>query len=84
MAARARRTLTLRPTSELFNALECCTVVGFNVSPRGLEHLPARNNDDIYTGQWFVDFKKLSNQPFRPISGDRVSNFLTGGDTEPR
>ena len=51
-----------------FNALECGTVIGFNIPPGRGKHLAPRNNNDIYTCQWFMDFKELSNQPFGTIS----------------
>jgi hypothetical protein len=62
----------------LFKALQCGTIVGFNVPPGRIHHLAARNNDDIYTCQWFAASKQLANQPFRPVTDDRVSNFLAG------
>ena len=73
--------LTPDTTGEL---LECGTIVGFNIPPRRLEHLPPRDNNDIYTSQWFVDPEQLPHQPLGSISRYRVPNFLAGGDAEPR
>jgi hypothetical protein len=73
----------LTPLS-LFDPLKCGTVVGFNIPPRGLEHLAPRDNNDINTGQRFVDSKELSHQPFRPISRYRIPDFPASGDAEPR
>ena len=67
-----------------FKALECSTVVGFNVPPGCINHLPARNNDDVYSCQWFAASKQLANESFRPVTDDRVSNFLAGRDAEAR
>ena len=66
----------------LFKALECGTIIGFNIPPRRINHLAARNYDDIYTCQWFAGSKQLANEPFRPVTDDRISDFLTGRDTE--
>ena len=65
-----------------FKALECGTVVGFNVPPGRIDHLPARNNNDVYTCQWFAASKQLANEPFRPVTDDRVSDFLAGRNAE--
>ena len=79
MAASAERTET---GLGLFKALECSTVVGFNVPPGRIDHLPARNNDDVYSCQWFAASKQLANEPFRPVTDDRVPYFLAGRDAE--
>jgi hypothetical protein len=68
----------------LFKALECSTVVGFNLPPGRIHHLPARNNDDVYSCQWFAASKQLANEPFCPVTDDRVSDFLAGRDAEAR
>jgi len=68
----------------LLKALECGTVVGFNLPPGRIDHLPARNNDDIYSCQWFTGSKQLANQPFRPVTDDRVPDFLAGRNAEAR
>jgi hypothetical protein len=66
----------------LLKALECGTVIGFNVPPGRIDHLPARNNDDVYPCQWFTGSKQLSNEPFRPVTDDRVPDFLAGCNAE--
>src|SRR5687767_10047666 len=68
----------------LFKALECSTVVGFNVPPGRIDHLPARDNDDVDSCQWFAASIQLANEPLRPVSDNRVSYFLTGRDAEAR
>ena len=67
-----------------FKTLECSTVVGFNFPPGRIDHLPARNDNDIYSCQRFAASEQLANEPFRPIPDDRVSNFLAGRDAEAR
>lgn len=67
-----------------FKALECGTVVGFNLPPGCIDHLPARNNNDIQSCQWFATSEQLANEPFRPVPDDRVSNFLAGRNAEAR
>ena len=67
-----------------FKALECGTVVGFNLPPGRIDHLPARNNNDIQSCQWLATPEQLSNEPFRSVPDDRVSNFLAGRDAEAR
>jgi hypothetical protein len=64
--------------------MQCGTVIGFNVSPRRLEHLTSRDNDDVYGSQWFMDSKQLANEAFRPVSPYRVPDFLAGRDAEAR
>ena len=81
MAASTTRTET---GLALLKALECGTVVGFNVPPGRIDHLPARNNDDIYTSQWFAASKQLANEALRPVADDRVSNLVAGRDTKAR
>src|SRR5687768_9465929 len=67
-----------------FKALQCSTVVGFNISPGRIDHLPARNDDDVYSCQWFAGFKQLTNEPFRPVTDNGVSNFLAGRNAQAR
>ena len=83
MAANARRIEGADAPLQLLNTLECGTVVGFNVGPGRVNHLPARNNDNVDPSQWFVGPEQLPNEPFGSISGDGVSDFLAGGDAEP-
>ena len=66
----------------LLKALECGTVIGFNVPPGRIDHLPARNDNDVQSCQWFAASEQFANESFRPIPYDRVSNFLAGRDTE--
>ena len=68
----------------LLKALECSTVVGFNVPPGRINHLPARNNNYVYSCQWFAASEQFANEPFRPVPDDRVSDFLAGRDAETR
>jgi hypothetical protein len=82
MRARAIRALSV--ISAFFKAPQCGTVISFKIPPGRVEHLAAGNNHNINTNQGFVDSKELSNQPFCSISRNRVSNFLAGGNTEPR
>ena len=79
MAASAMRTESgLAP----FKALECSTVVGFNVPPGCIHNLPARNDNDIYSYQWFAALEQLADEPLCPVPDDCVPNFLTGRDAE--
>jgi hypothetical protein len=84
IAASARRANGVRLIGKpsLFNALECGTVIGFNGVPRGVEHLPTWNYDNIYAGQWSMRSEQLADQAFCPVSPDRVSNFLAGRNAE--
>src|SRR5688572_2826844 len=66
----------------LLKAFECGTVVGFNVPPGCICHLPARDNDDVYSCQWFTASKQLSNKPFGPVTDDRIPDSLAGRNAE--
>ena len=90
MPARARREKGVRPlfslnsrASKFFDSLQSGTVVGFNLLPGCLEHLSTRNNDDVYSCQWFMSPEELTNEPFRPITRDCVADLLAGSNTEP-
>ena len=72
------------PAPLFFEALECSTIVGFNSPPGRIDDLPARNNDDVYAFRRFATSEQFSNEPFRPVADDRVSNFLAGRDAEAR
>src|SRR5262245_45332511 len=60
------------------------TIVGFDMAQGCVEHLSARNDDYVYAFQWFTTSKQLADEAFRAVSGDRVADFLAGGDTEAR
>jgi hypothetical protein len=66
------------------SAVQGCTIVRLDVSPGGADHFPARDNNYIYTSQWFTASKQLANDPFGSIACDSIPNFLAGGDSEPR
>jgi hypothetical protein len=66
------------------SAVQGCTIVRLEVSPGGVDHFPARDNNYIYTSQWFTDSKQLADDPFGSIACDSIPNFLAGGDSEPR
>src|SRR5687768_15284782 len=70
--------------SLFFKALECSTVVGFNVPPGGIDHLPARNNDNVDPCQWFTAPEELANEAFRPVPDNGVPNLVAGCDAEAR
>ena len=81
MTASARRTET---GLALLEALECSTVIGFNIPPGRIHHLSAWNDYDVYSCQRFAASEQLTNKPFRPVTDDRVSNFLAGRDAQAR
>jgi hypothetical protein len=77
----ASATLTERGLTPLFfEALEGGTVIGFKISPRGVDHLAAWNNHDVYSCQWFMASKQLSNEAFRPVAHHGVAELPAGGD----
>lgn len=83
MAARPIRTDGVSSAPLTFvDALECSTIVGFNIPPGCPENLSTRNNHDVYSCQLFMASKQLSNQPFGSVPRDRVSDFLAGRDAE--
>jgi len=71
-------------TSESGEALECVTVIGFNIPPWGIDHFPLRNNDDIQACLWFTAPEQLTRAPLRPIANHRVADFLAGRDAQAR
>jgi hypothetical protein len=81
MAASATRTDT---GLALLKTLECGTVVGFNISPGCIHHLTAGYHDDIDSCQGFAASEQLPDEPLGSIANDRVPDFLTRRNTEPR
>ena len=61
-----------------FKSLEGSTVVRFNVSPRCIHYLATRNDNYVYSCQYFMASKQLSNQPFRPIPSHGITDLLAG------
>jgi hypothetical protein len=70
----------LRPS---FDAPEGSKVIGFKISPRGVDHLAARNNNYVYACQWFMGLEQLPHESFRPVSDHRIPNLLARGDAQP-
>ena len=83
-AKRAERLVRRPPASEFGEALECVTVVGFNIPPWGIDHLALRNNDDVQACLWFTAPEQLPRTPLCPVAYHRVADFLAGGDAQAR
>jgi hypothetical protein len=63
---------------------DCGPIVGFDFPPGGVEHFPARNNNQVYSLQWLTSSEQLPNESLGPVSGNSISNFLAGRDAKAR
>jgi hypothetical protein len=86
MAAMARR--AAGDSAGLVNgsleALECCTVVRFEMTPRRVDSLTPWNNYYVYSCQWFSCLKQLPDSPFCAVPDHSVSDLLAGCNAQAR
>lgn len=65
-------------------AIQRCTKVLVEVSPRGPDHFPARDDNYIHTYQWFAASKQLADDSLGSIPSNSIADLLAGRDPEPR
>ncbi len=58
--------------------------VGFKIVERGIEHFPARYNDDIQPGRRLVVPEQLADETLGSIADDRRAELSCCGNTQPR
>jgi hypothetical protein len=57
--------------------------IGFKAGVRGIEQFPARNYHDVESRPGAALAENLSDQPFSPISSNRIAELSGGHDAEP-
>jgi hypothetical protein len=84
MAARARRAASdgAESVNGSLEAQECCTVICFEMPPRRVDTLTSRNDNYVYSCQWFTGLKQFPDPPFGAVSDHRVPDLLTGCDAQ--
>ena len=65
-------------------ALENGVVIGFEAGEGGIEHFPARYDDDVDTGGDFMAPEHLSGEAFGAVPNDGRPEFPRGGHAETR
>ena len=65
-------------------ALENGVVIGFEAGEGGIEHFPARHDDDVETGGDFMAPEHLSGETLGAVPFDGRPEFPRGSHTEPR
>ena len=73
-----------RPRALPAVALENGEVIGFEAGEGGIEHFPARHDDDVEPGGGFMAPEHLSGEAFGAVPFDGRPDFPRGSDTEPR
>jgi len=58
-------------------------VIGFKAGEGGIEHFPARHDDDVEAGLDLMTPEDLAGQPFDTISLNRSAQFPCRRDTKP-
>ena len=65
-------------------AFENGVVIGFEAGEGGIEHFPARHDDDVEAGGDFMAPEHLSGETFGAVPFDGRPEFPRGSHTEPR
>lgn len=70
--------------SALVASIEGGCEVGFEAGKGGIEHFPARHDDDIKRRRRFVAAEDLARQALRAVAVDGRADLTRGGHTEAR
>ena len=82
MAALGPALSRTRPRALTAVALENGVIVGFEAGEGGIEHFPARHDDDVEAGGDFMAPEHLSGETFGAVPFDGRPEFPRGGHTK--